>query len=169
MEFNVSQLLKEAVGTARRYRVAEQVRLPDNEGSYWVEGDVHLLKTDKGVLAQCSLGTEAEDSCSRCLAPLRRSVALSIEEEYFPIVDPASGLRVVPPEDETFTLDERHILSLDEAFRQYLVMSAPIQPLCHDNCLGLCPTCGGNRNSQPCLCATATENPRWSALRQLAR
>ena len=166
MEFNVAELLKEPVGATRRFTVAELVTLPDLEGGCWVEGGVLLLRTDKGVLAQCALETAAECQCSRCLAPYRQPLRLAIEEEFFPVVD--SGGALVPASDgEAFTLDEHHVLRLEEALRQYLLMSLPMRPLCQEGCLGICPRCGIDRNRQTCRCSDSPADSHWSPLLQL--
>jgi uncharacterized metal-binding protein YceD (DUF177 family) len=129
LEFNVSRLLKEPVGAVRDYTVAEQVNLSDLEEACWVQGEVHLLRTDKGVFAQCSFQTSARCFCSRCLAPYQQRLGFAMEEEYFPTVDRVGGQRLPIFDPDSFTLDEHHILYLDEAFRQYLMMSLPMQPL----------------------------------------
>jgi len=38
--------------------------------------------------------------------------------------------------------------------------------LCGDACLGLCPTCGANRNLAPCACPPEAD-PRLSVLGKL--
>ncbi|MEW5694227.1 MAG: YceD family protein, partial [Candidatus Hydrogenedentota bacterium] len=38
---------------------------------------------------------------------------------------------------------------LDE-LRQQMVLSLPMKFLCRDDCLGLCPVCGENRNIRHC-------------------
>src|SRR5205809_123791 len=48
-----------------------------------------------------------------------------------------------------------------------VVPDLPLVPLCADDCLGLCPTCGANRNDDPCDCAAQARDPRWDALRAL--
>ena len=45
-------------------------------------------------------------------------------------------------------------------------MSIPMKPLCREDCLGLCPRCGKDRNVAPCDCAQEESDPRWGALEQ---
>ena len=166
MEFNVAELLKGSVGATRRFTVAELVKLPDLEGGCWVNGGVLLLRTDKGVLAQCALETAAECQCSRCLALYRQPLRLTIEEEFLPVVD-LGGAPAPTLDDEAFTLDEHHVLRLEEALRQYLLISLPMQPLCQEGCLGMCPRCGADRNRQTCRCSDPSADSPWSPLLQL--
>lgn len=46
-------------------------------------------------------------------------------------------------------------------------LALPVKPLCRENCKGLCPTCGTNRNSGGCSCENERIDPRMAALRGL--
>ena len=54
-------------------------------------------------------------------------------------------------------------LDLEPLARDAVILELPLAPLCSEGCLGLCPTCGANRNTEPCACAPPSD-PRWSAL-----
>jgi uncharacterized protein len=70
----------------------------------------------------------------------------------------------LPDEPGCFTIDERHILDLTEAIRQYTLLAIPMKPVCKTNCAGLCPNCGHNLNYGPCNCPPQEVDPRWSKL-----
>jgi len=55
-------------------------------------------------------------------------------------------------------------LDLRPALREEWLLAAPAFALCKDDCLGLCATCGADRNTGACTCAPATD-PRWEGLR----
>jgi uncharacterized protein len=44
-----------------------------------------------------------------------------------------------------------------------------MKPLCRDDCAGLCPQCGTNRNTGTCTCAAELEDPRLAPLRGLRK
>lgn len=46
-------------------------------------------------------------------------------------------------------------------------LALPVKPLCREECRGLCPVCGCNRNTDPCTCAGLEGDPRLAALRGL--
>jgi uncharacterized protein len=52
---------------------------------------------------------------------------------------------------------------VDEA----IFMAIPICPLCQDECLGLCPICGWNKNTGTCSCKEDNIDPRWEKLKNL--
>jgi len=97
------------------------------------------------------------------------SLNLSIEEEYVPTIDVHTGERLnkTGVDEDAFIIDEQNILDIQEAVRQYELVSQPIKPLCKEDCAGLCPTCGINLNEKRCACKTETLDPRWEALLKL--
>ena len=166
MEFHVAQILREPVGYRRDFRVFErcEAEAPASP-SFPVEGQVSLLRTDAGILATADVTSVVDVTCSRCLVPAQLPVELHVEEEYYPTVDVVTGARLSTPKEPTpFLIDEHHILSLCEAMRQQLVVAEPMQPLCKDDCAGLCQVCGQDRNRGSCACASGELDARWAAL-----
>lgn len=169
MQINVSQLLKASIGTTRHYEVNETVDVNDDNNNRTVQGEVTLTRTDRGILARGTLETEVEVACSRCLSLFGCPLALNIEEVYFPTIDVVSGAPLpLPDEPGCFTIDERHVLDLTEAIRQYELLAIPMKPLCREDCAGLCPYCGHNLNQGPCGCLRREVDPRWAKLYKLA-
>ncbi len=151
MKINVSQQLKASIGSTRSYEVSEIINVAGSNSM--VQGKVGLMRTDRGILARGRLHTEVEVTCSRCLTLFSCPLALNIEEEYFPTTDVVDGAPLpLPEEPGYFTIDERHILDLTEAIRQYVLLVIPMKPLCRQDCAGLCPSCGHNLNQGCCNC-----------------
>ncbi len=166
VQINVSQLLKASIGTIRNYDVSGIV---DIEGdNHTVKGEVRLMRTDRGILARGTLHTESELTCSRCLSLFNCPLTLNIEEEYFPTTEIITGAALpLPDEPGCFTIDENNILDLTEAIRQYALLATPMKPLCHQDCAGICPTCGVNLNQASCDCPPEPADSRWSELSKL--
>ncbi len=168
MQINVSQLLREPIGAVRDYQVDGTVHDIDDGKGYQVRGDCQLLRTQRSVLTRCTLNTEVELTCSRCLSQFLYQMTLNFEEEYLPTIDAVSGTPLpLPEEASTFTIDEHHILDLAEAIRQYTLLAVPMKPLCREECAGLCQNCGKNLNQGPCDCPAQDVDPRWSKLTKL--
>ena len=152
VQINVSQQLKATFGSIRNYEIDENVDITDS--SIHVNGDIRLMRTDRGLLVKGILNTEIEVTCCRCLSMFSCPLVLNIEEEYFPTTDVITGTSIpTPDEPGSFTIDERHILDLTEAIRQYAIMAVPMKPLCQRDCVGLCPTCGYDLNKGSCGCS----------------
>jgi len=167
MLINVSQLLKEPIGSSRSYKIDEVISAGEGE-SRPVRGKVDMVRTDRGILVAGELRTEVELTCSRCLGRYTTPLTMQFEEEYVPTVDVFSGAPLPSPEEPTpFTIDEHHIIDLDEAVRQYTLLTIPMKPLCREDCAGICAECGKNLNEGPCGCPQRAMDPRWAALNKL--
>jgi len=59
-------------------------------------------------------------------------------------------------------------LDLETWSRDAVAEALPAVILCREDCAGLCPTCGIDRNEASCDCADAPTDSRWDALRGLA-
>jgi len=167
MQINVSQQLKASIGSIRNYELSKIVDIAG--GDSMVQGEVKLMRTDRGILVKGTLHTEVEVTCSRCLSLFNCPLTLNIEEEYFPTTDVGSGASLpLPDEPGCFTIDEHCVLDLAEAIRQYVLLAIPMKALCREDCAGLCPNCGHNLNHGPCECPSQMVDPRWSKLLALA-
>ena len=53
------------------------------------------------------------------------------------------------------------------AVLMHFLLSLPMQRICREDCQGICPICGQNRNLAECGCQVKTPDDRWAALRNL--
>jgi uncharacterized protein len=168
MDMNVSQLLRDPIGSTRDYQIDEEIDITGDGKSRKIQGKCHMLRTGRSILVKCALNTEVEFTCSRCLSKFRQPLKIKFEEEYLPTIDAESGAPLPSPEEASvFTIDEQHILDLTEAIRQYSLLAIPMKALCKKECAGLCPNCGKNLNEGKCACPTQNIDPRWSKLAEL--
>ncbi len=166
MEFNVSSLLKEHTGATRQYDIDDDL-LVDGTARH-LSGRVRFDRTPDGVLVRARMRGAMDDECSRCLKPIAYPVDVEFEEQYLPTLDVDTGVHVTPPPDEedAYRIDERHILDLREAAREYWTMAIPLAPVCREDCPGLCPSCGEERAPDH-PCARDQVDARWSKLADL--
>jgi uncharacterized protein len=68
--------------------------------------------------------------------------------------------------DEAFPIEGDQI-DLAPAVREYVLIELPDGPLCRDDCAGICPVCGVDRNESTCDCDTSVRDERWAALDDL--
>lgn len=61
-----------------------------------------------------------------------------------------------------------HEIDIGPVLQENVVVDVPMIILCKEDCRGLCPSCGNNRNQDSCKCEEAAD-PRWDALRKLGR
>jgi uncharacterized protein len=58
-------------------------------------------------------------------------------------------------------------LELAPMLREHVILAAPMQPLCCDDCLGLCAQCGKNLNEGSCRCAPEPPIPTFRVVQVL--
>lgn len=104
--------------------------------------------------------------CCRCLNLYRVVVDKDVDLEYQP--DPE-----VAAEGEEFELEYADLtvgfyrkdrIDLTALIGEQLLLEVPMKPVCREDCKGLCPQCGADRNTEPCECRTESLDPRLSAL-----
>jgi len=166
MLFNVSGLVQEGIGAVRLYDV-EDTLVTEGREPERVFGSAELLRTKTGVLVRAKLQLERSETCSRCATPLLAPLDVEFEEEFQQTVEANGRLVEERPDADAFTIDDRHLLDMTEAVRQYREAQAEIAPLCRPDCKGLCPECGGDLNLEACNCEDAVIDVRWAGLASL--
>ena len=170
MQFNVSQLLKESIGSRRVYKLDGPIDpLPETDTN-WVQGTVEAVRIDQGILVTGSLRANAFGPCSRCLGIAEAKVSFELAEEYLPSVSEGRHHEAETYEimEGILRLDERHTLDISEATRQYVLVNMPMKMLCDIECLGLCNDCGKDLNAGNCGCEESHDT-RWEPLLKLLR
>ncbi|MFC2033918.1 DUF177 domain-containing protein [Chloroflexota bacterium] len=166
LRINVSQLLKESIGSTRNHQIHDIIEI-NNEDSP-VNGEVTLTRTNRSILVKGKLQVDVNLTCSRCLNPFSYPLKLKVEDEYFMIRDIFTEDSLpLPNEPGYFTIDKYNVIDLTEVIHQYAVLNIPMKPLCQKDCAGLCPSCGYNLNKGKCNCPPQPADPRWSELSKL--
>ncbi|RKY03690.1 hypothetical protein DRP77_05580 [Candidatus Poribacteria bacterium] len=115
--------------------------------------EVHLRAFRQGeeVYARIEAKFKVIQECRRCLEPFERELTAKFEIQYKPIKE---GETVDEFEDEAQGISRyrNEVIDIAEDLRKYIVLEIPLWPLCDENCKGLCPYCGGNRNVVECDC-----------------
>ena len=166
MQINVAQLFKQDIGSSRSYKIDDILSFAEEEiTECHIQGEVQLIRTDKGILVKGILGGTNSLVCSRCLTSFDYPLNFRIQEEFLPSKDITSDIYISLPDDSTtFVIDEHHILDLNEAVRQYALLAMPMKPLCHPHCAGICPNCGANLNHGVCHCSHGSSESHLSDL-----
>jgi len=163
-----SQLEKQLTVSAPAELGIEVLRVP--EGSP-VHLDLRLEAVMEGVLVTGEAEAELEGECVRCLVALEDDVHVRFQELFVYADKHAraeehsregdSGL-----DDETRVLED-DLLDLEPLLRDSVVLALPFQPLCEDDCPGLCAECGARLADDPDHAHEAPIDPRWAGLADL--
>ncbi|CAM5781106.1 YceD family protein [Cellulomonas persica] len=127
-----------------------------------VELDLRLEAVMEGVLVTGSVRGRAVGECVRCLGEVVEDVDVTLTELYvYP--ERQAAATEAGDEDEDVRELEGDLIDLETALRDVVVPALPFQPLCRDDCPGLCSECGAPLADDPDH-SHETLDPRWSAL-----
>ena len=128
-----------------------------------------------GYAFSARLAYEQVLACDRCLEPTRQEVATELE--LFVLAHrgaeapgpggPEDGGAELEDEDLTVVHVSGDELDTEPLLVEQLQLSIPMKPLCREDCAGLCPICGADRNESACSCHEEAFDPRWQALKDL--
>ncbi len=138
-----------------------------------VEGLVAVIGVLEGTIVR---------ECVRCLKKYEGPLAFSVRAAFVPEpkssprhpkrIDPRKArAEVVEAEPEEEPDDQYQYqgnqLELAPMLREHAILSAPMQPLCNNDCLGLCAQCGKNLNEGPCHCAVEPPTPTFRVVQSM--
>jgi len=124
-----------------------------------VDVDLHLESVIEGILVRGDVGFDVALDCARCLTPVEDHVDVEVAELFH---EPDHE-----DVEEGYEIRDEHV-DLGILLRDAIVMSVPVRVLCTDDCQGLCPICGTDRNQGQCGHRPQDDaDPRWAKLAQL--
>ncbi|MEB3101208.1 YceD family protein [Ferviditalea candida] len=130
-----------------------------------LQADLRAVQSGELVDVTGRLCTEAEFVCARCLTRFRRKIEIPFHEVF--AQTPISS----ETEDDAGDEEEIHYVSGPKAdlipyLEEHVLLHLPYVPLCDEDCRGLCPQCGSNRNEEECGCVIEHIDPRLAGLKQ---
>lgn len=156
-----------------------QARVPElaevEARSFHVDLEAHRMGQD--VYLEGVIEGRFEFGCSRCLArygqPLREPFRLVLEPagERVP-ADPEAAAALAR---DGLCLGEEletgwfrgHQIEVGPFLLELVILAVPVKPLCREDCRGLCPRCGVDRNQETCRCEEVSPSSPFAALRKL--
>jgi uncharacterized protein len=115
--------------------------------------ELRMESLHDGILVTADVAGVTSGECVRCLIDIEQGVEVEIQELFAYSQDEAFEYEV-----QTDTID------LEPVIRDAVVLSLPFQPVCQEDCLGLCPQCGVRLLDNPGHEHEAPVDPRWAAL-----
>ncbi len=114
----------------------EDIGLTKDDNIYFtspVNVSAHVDLIDDVIIAIVSTEGTIATSCARCLCEVKRKLHINFELDY---------------KIERGT----EFVEIGEDIRQEIILGLPFRMLCSEQCKGICPVCGGNRNDYECRC-----------------
>ncbi len=131
--------------------------------------DLRLEAVAQGVLVTGQVSADAVGECTRCLDLVSFPIDESFQELFHYEIDsrqkPKSKGKEIEVEDEDEILEmDGDLIDLDAPIRDALILNLPVNPLCSEECEGLCSTCGVKWELLPADHAHAASDIRWEGL-----
>ena len=119
--------------------------------------ELRMESLHDGILVSADIDGTAAGECGRCLIDIEQAVQVEIQELF------------AYSSDEAFEYEvHEDMIDLEPVIRDAVVLSLPFQPVCQEDCLGLCPQCGARLLDNPGHEHQNPVDPRWAALGSLA-
>ena len=134
---------------------------------------VEARVTNTGIcyLVQGNVEADLALTCSRCLKEYPWHLRAPLHEVYRPAAEPDDVGVATEESPVSFNdLDEEirsfngSEIDLTEAVQEQIVLTLPMKLLCREDCEGICPQCGVDRNEASCKCRNEAVDPRLAAL-----
>jgi uncharacterized protein len=130
-----------------------------------VEGT--LSRIEPGYRLVARLDYRQTVPCDRCLAPVAGAVSVPVDlviVEAAPRREAAGGEHELREAELGVVEVDGGVLDSEPLVAEQVQIHLPTHPLCREDCAGLCPRCGADRNLGACGCVTKGTDPRWAAL-----
>lgn len=120
------------------------------------EGKIFLERRGQDVFLRGNVHACVRLACSRCLEGYSFQLDAPFRYTLRPLGKDTRKAREVElvREDLEFGYYEGDVIELDRLIEEHVVLGIPMKPLCRDDCEGICPRCGANRNEQDCACSS---------------
>lgn len=153
-EVNAEELGRDDVAGLGSVTIDTTVDAGDLEGEYVAKGTVNFT---------------VDLTCSRCAEPYPFANPSPFTVRFRPRPEASVEEEVEITEEEELDVEfySEPVIPLRELALEQVQLSLPMKPLCDENCLGLCPTCGVNRTREKCSCNETVVDERWGALQGL--
>lgn len=139
-----------------------------------IEVDARCESVTEGILVTADIYTVAAGECIRCLDPVEMVIDRTIQELYRYEATDDKGRKSRNKEEESDDLDEDEVLfvegeqvNLEVPILDAIILSLPVNPLCNEDCMGLCPDCGEKWEDLPEEHSHEVVDARWAGLNGL--
>jgi uncharacterized protein len=117
---------------------------------------VRLEALTDEILARGAIDFVAVLQCNRCLTGWTESGTVEFTQLFG-----------VEPGEDTLPIQRDGHIDLEPVVRDEVGLALPLVPLCREDCLGLCPTCGTDLNTAPCSGHADENDSPFGSLQQL--
>ena len=151
-EIPVTDIDRDEIAGAGPVSIEARAEKGDAAGEYIVEGATKFT---------------VDFTCARCLDAYPFAGNSTFHVRFRPrpeVADEGEEVEITAPEELDVEFYSDRTIPLRDLAIEQIQLVIPMKPLCDERCLGLCPTCGANRNREECSCDSRLVDERWGAL-----
>jgi uncharacterized protein len=127
-----------------------------------------VQKSDDEVIISGRLQARAVATCVRCLQEFPFAIDEELRRVANVVPDKQVGEDTGDP-DFVFLPQSEPVWDLNEVFREIILLALTDDPVCREDCRGLCPGCGANLNTESCHCERAPSESPFAELSHLLK
>lgn len=165
MKISIANIMKQNTAREEFFLKLPPAELGINTQDALLEGDVLLdfavANVGDVILLDGNVQAVFIRTCGRCTKEYKLTCIGEFKEKFYP-----AGTTGIGAEEFVFSDD---LIDITQVVREGLLLAEPIQSVCSEDCKGLCPTCGVDKNAGKCSCDAHEINPKFEALRQLLK
>ena len=133
-----------------------------------LQSEVKIKKAGESVLITGKVQTTLRLQCVRCLKEFLYPLSSMFELTLHPLKEASSEEEVeLGSEEMESSFFEGGEIHLSEVACEQIFLEIPYQPICQEDCKGLCSICGKDLNLSPCDCVKEEFSSGFSALKKL--
>lgn len=181
--FQLTDILEEGLDLADEVQPDELGLLPEEaQVSGPLSLSARLTKAGDQIYVEGVIDGTFVRECVRCLKQYEAYAEVPFTVSYQG-PDPSGRSRSRATKDRRHESDDERTLEtsdqeddlyfwtgdrveLAEMLREHIILSTPMQPLCREECRGLCPVCGQDRNEASCNCIEASITNPFAILQE---
>lgn len=162
MKLSIRELL---TGEKRKKDFSYSIPVEYNDGGNESAGDIQVSGEVRDMGGYMEITVKAEMKyrtvCARCLEKLEKECEVEITRPV------AVKLENAEEADDYVLVGDNSQIDIDDLIKEELFLALPYRSLCSEDCKGLCPKCGCNRNKVKCGCTEKEPDPRLAVLRNI--
>ena len=133
MKVQIDQIPESGLELTESYQASQlDLNRPDIKFAEPISLWAQINKGINNISVKLNIGAAIHLNCSRCLEeftlPLSKQINLNLP------------------------IENKKEIDLTDNLREEVILDYPLKPLCRQDCLGLCPSCGQNLNQGKCKC-----------------
>jgi len=160
LRVNIGFIVHETVGYSHEFQFdIEEVNFLKEYVATDLLGSIKFDRTQKGLIAEGNFSAEVINECIRCLDAFSQKIDFSFTELF--------AFREKDMTEEELLVPESGYIEIEPLIRDFLLLNISNTSTCKEDCAGLCPICGTNKNKGQCNCEDDVIDPRFSKLKDL--